>query len=109
MKTSGKKRGRKAEDPKNYIIESMKKIKAWTKELNESKGKKKSKEREMLRNRISALENRVEKKKAQMHFSDFSTQFKQSFDKMAEILIDEVTCSCRDNIIRSCTASTTKV
>ena len=59
----------------------------------------------MLRNRISALENRVEKKKKLMHYSSFPQQFKTSFNKMVEILLDEVSCSCRDNIMNRLAAT----
>ena len=95
----GKRRGRKGVDPNDYIRDNEAKLSQQKKELEECKGKIKSKDREKKRNKMKALESRVKKKKLQKHFSTFPTQFRQSFEEMAQLLIEEIPCTCRDNIM----------
>ena len=95
----GLKRGRKPKDAHLYISESLVKISLWTRQLEESRGKMKSQDREKLRNKISALENRVKKKQVQVQSTELQNSFQDTFNNLTTILVDEVTCSCRDNII----------
>ena len=105
-------RGRKPKGDEIYIKESIRQIAIYEQELdaqdNEHGSSKNgggdaacyddsSKRKSKLYAKMSALKSRVKRKQEQMFQRQSVNEFNNRFKKLAKIIADELTCSCRDN------------
>ena len=98
-----RKRGRKLTPAEDYYKTSKENIGAWQAELNSGKDKKTGKdltpkEKQKLRNRISALKSRMSKKEELAELEESLDKHRKRFTALIKHVYNELTVPQRDKI-----------